>query len=159
MLMLYIFDLDGTVIDSSHRQNTLPDGSLDLANWIENNTPDKILADSLLPLADKMRSVRSVKDTVAVITARVIGDADLAFMSRNGLKFDHLFSRAEGNNSPDDLLKKRAILKLARKLQKSMAWMRKNTVFFDDNLAVLDMMQSMGIKTINATTANERLTA
>ena len=71
--MLYIFDLDGTVIDSSHRQNTLPDGSLDLAHWVENNTPEKILSDSLLPLAEKMRSVRSATDTVAVITARVIG--------------------------------------------------------------------------------------
>ena len=157
--MLYIFDLDGTVIDSSHRQNTLPDGSLDLAHWIENNTPEKILADSLLPLAEKMRSVRSAADTVAVITARVIGDADLAFMSRNGLKFDHLFSRAQGNHTPDDLLKRRAVLKLAKKLQRSMAWMRKNTVFFDDNLAVLDIMASMGIKTVNATLANERLTA
>ena len=79
--MLYIFDLDGTVIDSSHRQNTLSDGSLDLAHWVENNTVDKILADSLLPLAGKMRSVRSVKDTVAVITARVIQDAELAFLN------------------------------------------------------------------------------
>ena len=118
--MLYIFDLDGTVIDSSHRQNTLPDGSLDLAHWVENNTVDKILADSLLPLAEKMRSVRSVKDTVAVITARVIQDADLAFLKRNDLRFDYLFSRAQCNTSPDDILKKRAILKLARKLQRSM---------------------------------------
>ena len=157
--MLYIFDLDGTVIDSSHRQNTLPDGSLDLAHWVENNTPEKILADSHLPLAGKMRSVRSVKDTVAVITARVIQDADLAFMKRNDLKFDFLFSRAQGNRTPDDLLKRRAILKLARKLQRSMAWMRKNAVFFDDNLAVLDIMTAMGIKTVNATTANERLSA
>ena len=157
--MLYIFDLDGTVIDSSHRQNTLPDGSLDLAHWIENNTVEKILADSLLPLAEKMRSVRSVKDTVAVITARVIQDADLAFLKRNDLRFDYLYSRAQGNTSPDDILKKRAILKLARKLQRSMNWMRKNTVFFDDNLEVLGVMDSMGIKTINATLANERLTA
>ena len=157
--MLYIFDLDGTVIDSSHRQNTRPDGSLDLAHWIENNTPEKILADSLLPLAEKMRSVRSATDTVAVITARVIGNADLAFMSRNGLKFDHLFSRAEGNQTPDDLLKRRAILKLAKKLQRSMAWMRKNAIFFDDNLDVLSMVRYNGIRTINATTANERLTA
>jgi len=155
--MLYIFDLDGTVIDSSHRQNTLPDGSLDLAHWIENNTVEKILADSLLPLADKMRSVRSVKDTVAVITARVIQDADLAFLKRNDLKFDYLYSRAQGNNTPDDLLKRRAILKLAKKLQRSMAWMRKNTIFFDDNIAVLDIMESMGIKTVNATTTNERI--
>ena len=154
--MLYIFDLDGTVIDSSHRQNTRPDGSLDLAHWIENNTPEKILADSLLPLAEKMREVRS--DTVAVITARVIQDADLAFLKRHNLKFDYLFSRAQGNNSPDDLLKRRAILRLAAKMNKSIAWMRKNAVFFDDNLAVLDIMASMGIKTINATLANERLT-
>ena len=90
--MLYIFDLDGTVIDSSHRQNTRPDGSLDLAHWIENNTAEKILADSLLPLAEKMRSVRSAKDTVAVITARVIQDADLAFLKRNDLRFNYLFS-------------------------------------------------------------------
>ena len=159
MLMLYIFDLDGTVIDSSHRQNTRPDGSLDLAHWIENNTVEKILADTLLPLAEKMRSVRSVKDTVAVITARVIQDADLAFLKRNDLRFDYLYSRAQGNTSPDDILKKRAILKLARKLQRSMNWMRKNTVFFDDNLEVLGVMDSMGIKTINATLANERLTA
>ena len=157
--MLYIFDLDGTVIDSSHRQNTLPDGSLDLAHWVENNTVDKILADSLLPLAEKMRSVRSVKDTVAVITARVIQDADLAFLKRNDLRFDYLYSRAQGNTSPDDLLKRRAVLRLAKKLQRSMAWMRKNTVFFDDNLEVLGIMDSMGIKTINATLANERLTA
>jgi len=157
--MLYIFDLDGTVIDSSHRQNTRPDGSLDLAHWIENNTPEKILADSLLPLAEKMRSVRSANDRVAVITARVIQDADLAFLKRNDLRFDYLYSRAQGNHTPDDLLKRRAVLKLARKLQRSMNWMRKNTVFFDDNLAVLDIMAAMGIKTINATTANERLTA
>jgi len=157
--MLYIFDLDGTVIDSTHRQNTLPDGSLDLAHWIENNTVEKILADSLLPLAEKMRSVRSIKDTVAVITARVIQDADLAFLKRNNLEFDFLYSRAQGNSTPDDLLKKRAILKLARKLQRSMNWMRKNAIFFDDNLEVLGMMESMGIKTVNATLANERLTA
>ena len=157
--MLYIFDLDGTVIDSSHRQNTLPDGSLDLAHWIENNTPEKILSDSLLPLAEKMREVNRKIDTVAIITARVIQDADLAFLKRNDLRFDYLYSRAEGNHTPDDILKKRAILKLARKLQRSMNWMRKNTVFFDDNLEVLGMMDSMGIKTINATLANERLTA
>ena len=90
--MLYIFDLDGTVIDSSHRQNTRPDGSLDLARWIENNTPEKILADSLLPLADKMREVNREIDRVAIITARVMQDADLAFLKRNGLEFNFLFS-------------------------------------------------------------------
>ena len=157
--MLYIFDLDGTVIDSSHRQNTLPDGSLDLAHWIENNTPEKILADSLLPLAKKMREVNREIDKVAIITARVIQDADLAFLKRNDLRFDYLYSRAQGNTSPDDILKQRAIFRLAAKMNKSIAWMRKNAIFFDDNLEVLNMVRYNGIRTINATLANERLTA
>ena len=56
--MLFIFDLDGTTIDSSHRQNTLPDGSLNLDAWVRNNTPEKIARDSLLPMASgKGRSV------------------------------------------------------------------------------------------------------
>ena len=31
-----IFDLDGTTIDSNHRQATLPNGNLDLKHWFEN---------------------------------------------------------------------------------------------------------------------------
>ena len=44
-----IFDLDGTVIDSSHRQATKPDGTLNLEHWFENATPDKIAQDRILP--------------------------------------------------------------------------------------------------------------
>jgi hypothetical protein len=53
--MHFIFDLDHTVIDSSHRQLTNADGSLDLAHWRENCTHEKIMADTLLPLARTMR--------------------------------------------------------------------------------------------------------
>ena len=49
--MHFIFDLDHTVIDSSHRQITRPDGSLDLAAWRRHNTRANIMRDTLLPLA------------------------------------------------------------------------------------------------------------
>jgi hypothetical protein len=55
--MIYIFDLDHTVIDSSHRQLTRADGSLDLDHWIENCTREKIYQDKLLPLAKLMGMV------------------------------------------------------------------------------------------------------
>ena len=48
--MLFIFDLDGTVVDSSHRQ-----GAGTLAEWRELNTPENIALDSELPYADVMR--------------------------------------------------------------------------------------------------------
>jgi len=68
----YIFDLDHTVIDSSHRQHTKPDGSLDLDNWRENCTQQKIMADKILPLADLMRSAWSNGHNVIICTARVL---------------------------------------------------------------------------------------
>ena len=37
-----IFDMDGTIIDSSHRQATLPDGTLNLSAWIKNATPENL---------------------------------------------------------------------------------------------------------------------
>ena len=33
-----IWDLDGTVIDSSHRYSTLENGDIDLPRWIADNT-------------------------------------------------------------------------------------------------------------------------
>ena len=74
--MFCIFDLDGTVIDSSHRKLAKPDGSLDLEHWIDNCTPEKIAADSLLPLVSLMRKNWRGGHTVLVCTARVLSDAD-----------------------------------------------------------------------------------
>ena len=57
--MRFIFDLDHTVIDSSHRQATLPNGDLNLQHWRENATPEKIAQDSLLPLADEWKKAKA----------------------------------------------------------------------------------------------------
>jgi FMN phosphatase YigB (HAD superfamily) len=65
----YIFDLDHTVIDSSHRQLTKADGSLDLAHWIENNTPEKIAADTELPLANHWRKVQRARIMLPLLFA------------------------------------------------------------------------------------------
>ena len=63
--MLYIFDLDHTVIDSSHRQLTREDGSLDLDNWIENCTHEKIMQDRLLPLASSFKRPQRRDDFIS----------------------------------------------------------------------------------------------
>ena len=49
--MLFIFDLDGTVIDSSHRALANADGSITLDFWRENSTAEMIAKDKLFPLA------------------------------------------------------------------------------------------------------------
>ena len=55
---LFIFDLDDTVIDSSHRATlTVVNGQveLDLNAWRKDSTYENIMKDSLLPLANYMR--------------------------------------------------------------------------------------------------------
>ena len=76
-----IFDLDATVIDSSHRQITLPDGSLDLRAWKKNSTYDKVMRDRLLPLAKHWERIQEKKNVfIAVLTARVMADADYDYL-------------------------------------------------------------------------------
>ena len=94
--MIILWDLDHTVIDSSHRQCTLPNGNLDLAHWKENCTPEKIARDSVLPLAVKMRQT-VVNNTQAICTARVMSAADVRFLKLHNLPYHALMSRA-----PDD---------------------------------------------------------
>ena len=107
----YIFDLDHTVIDSSHRQHTKPDGSLDLDNWRENCTREKIMADKILPLADLMRSAYARKHKVIICTARVLSVWDHVFLADNDLRAHAILSRAKGDNRKDDVMKRALLLK------------------------------------------------
>ena len=151
--MLLIFDLDGTAIDSTHRQNTLPDGSLNLAKWKENNTPEKIALDSLLPLGKTWSGGLNKK--IAIITARVLGDADYKFLKDNNLKFDFIYSRKAGDDTPDAQLKRLALYKLAKDMGKSMQWLRNFAVFYDDNISVLCEVTRLGIANVDATLYNQ----
>jgi len=150
--MLFIFDLDGTAIDSSHRQNTLPDGSLNLVDWLDNNTPDRIAQDTLLPLGRQW--ALGLQHKVAIITARSFQDADYAFLEKHDLRYDFIYSRKAGDTTPDAQLKRLALYRLANDLGKSVRWLAAFATFYDDNLSVLDMASELGIKTVNATTYN-----
>lgn len=154
--MLYIFDLDHTTIDSSHRSHTLPDGSLNLAAWRDNSTPEMIALDRLLPLGEQWRDIPSeFRGQIAIITARVMGAADLQYLDNNGLRYDFLYSRNEGDEMPDDMLKKIMLHRLARDMGVSMVWLQNFAWFFDDNENVLKMGSNLGITMVNSTIYNQ----
>ena len=103
---MFIFDLDHTVIDSSHRQITAVDGSLNLDAWRAACTKENIMRDSLLPLAAFWREMRLAGQTVIVCTARVMTRWDFHFLDVHGLKFDACLSRnGEQDNRKDHILK------------------------------------------------------
>ena len=157
--MHFFFDLDHTVIDSSHRQITRPDGSLDLAAWVRNNTRANIMRDTLLPLAAQWRLADKKGATIVICTARVMGEHDYEYLRANGLRWDACLSRREGDATPDADLKEKMIRQYAQ--TRPMSWARfcSTSVFFDDNANVLGMLDRIGIKAYNSIEFNARLSA
>ena len=157
--MHFIFDLDHTVIDSSHRAITRPDGSLDLAAWIHNNTRANIMRDTLLPLAAQWRLADKKGATIVICTARVMGEHDFEFLRQHGLRWDACLSRREGDATPDADLKEKMLRKYAS--ARPMSWARfcSTSVFFDDNKSVLKMLDAIGIRAYNSIEFNKRLSA
>ena len=157
--MIYIFDLDHTVVDSSHRQATRPDGSLDLDHWREHSTAKLIERDTLLPLAHEWRKLLKRGHTVLVCTARVMGPADYFYFGSRGLFAETVISRTEGDRTPDDLLKLRGLKRYAR--ENGMSWKKfcACSLMFDDNQSVIKTLGANGLTVYNAPIINERLGA
>ena len=159
--MLYIFDLDHTVIDSSHRQLTRKDGSLDLDAWRENCTKSQINRDSLLPLARFMRRAIADPNTqTAICTARVLSKHDYNFLAEKGLVTDYILARFDGDNRADHEMKYTKIWNLLTSLKIPRARWRSAVTLLDDNQSVLTMANDrLKITALDAIKLNSRLQA
>ena len=148
-----IFDLDGTIIDSSHRQATLPDGTLNLEHWFENATAEKIFDDTVLPLATQVRKRQKAGDYVMVCTARNMQDADFEFLQNEGICPDKIISRPSGNTEADGVLKAKQLNSFLSLKQFAKA----NIVMFDDAASVRSTLRKIGIAVINPEKIAERV--
>ena len=148
-----IFDLDGTTIDSSHRQVTDSKGNLDLAKWFENSTPSKIFADKVLPLASQIRRRNKKGDYTIVHTARNMSFADYEFLMENGICPDKIISRPKGNMIADGVLKRKQLSSFFN----LKPFKKANKVMFDDNKEVKTEVSKIGVQVFNPNKLNERL--
>jgi len=153
-----IWDLDGTIIDSSHRYSTLANGDIDLPKWIADNTRANIEQDQLLPLARLMRSNYRMGDIVIICTARVLGVWDKVFLAKHGIKAQFILSRELGDNRGDAEMKRAKLFALFSSLNISFANWTRNATIYDDNQGVLNMANKLGIRTRNAVQLNLKLT-
>jgi len=142
--MLYIYDLDGTVIDSSHR---LGDGSLD--DWFANNTPDNIALDGLLPLAEHLKMRNERGDETMVCTSRQMTEADYEFVVEN-LNPIYILHRAQGDDTPCGKMKLDLLSRFAARMGLAWGEFVKHSVMFDDNDDVLNTLSENGLTTIDA---------
>ena len=148
-----IYDLDGTIIDSSHRAKYNEDGILDLEHWKQNSTKEQIFQDDLLPLYWQLVSDYKAGNYVVLCTARELGKYDYEYIHSMGIYYDKIISRPKNNITVDHVLKARQLryfwqLKPFRKIHKT---------FYDDNENNLNAINKLGIGNVfNAGEWNNR---
>lgn len=100
-----IFDMDGTIVDSSHRYRTLACGTkIDLEYWRANEY--RAMEDKLLPLAAFYQECLNDPECYTIIaTARVMGDADWNFVKTVLGMPDYFISRKAGDTISGGKLK------------------------------------------------------
>lgn len=141
-----VYDMDGTVVDSSHRYRTVTvDGveKIDLPYWRENCTPDKIMADSLLPLAEQYKRDLADPETYVIIaTARVMQDADFKFVAEKLGQPNKLFYRKANDTRRGAELKGKQLRGLfsLRQFAKIL-----DRVFYEDNRDYLAIAPELGM--------------
>lgn len=170
--MKFIFDLDGTVVDTSHRYRNTPEGHCDLDYWFANSTPEMIAKDALLPLADTMRRYYREGHEIIICTARSWDRHPLMtvepgpmyekFLADNDLRYHHLLYRNMAGPDHETLgdgdLKTRLLDDLAAREGWPENW-RIDACMWDDNVNVIKKMFRDKLMCFDAVKHNARLAA
>ena len=72
---IFIFDLDGTTINSTHRQ-----GHGSLVSWFRNNVPENIVKDIPMYLGQFIGILHTVGFKVLICTSRTLSKADYEYL-------------------------------------------------------------------------------
>lgn len=132
---IHIYDMDGTLVDSSHRFRINEHGKIDLQYWIDNCTPEKIAQDTLLPLAEQYKAQLADPEIYVVIaTARFMQDADFAYIRDVLGQPDKIVYRHAKNNHMKGADMKIAGLRFIKNLKQ---FANKACTFYEDNLEYL----------------------
>ena len=150
MLHTFIFDLDGTTVDSSHRMGET------LADWRRMNTPANIMQDKPLPLAEQLRqAIRDGLDVV-ILTSRVMGINDKNWLHFHGLMAPLVLSRHPSDTRPAGEYKLAKMAELAIRKRISMADLKASVVLWDDDDDVQQTLRGAGFRVIDPVNYNQR---
>ena len=132
---IHIYDMDGTIVCQQHRFKTNKHGKIDLQYWIDNCTPEKIMQDSLLPLATQYQEqLKNPEIYVVIATARVLEDADMLYI-KNVLGMPNKIVSRQGRKDH----RKGAVMKIAglRYLKNLKQFANSALHFYEDNVDYL----------------------
>lgn len=131
-----IYDMDGTIVDSTHRYRTIVDQNgqekIDLEYWRENEY--RAMEDGLLPLAEQYRADLADPECYVIIaTARVMHGPDFQFVNEILGKPDFLISRKDGDTTSGGKLKINGLAKFFN----LKSFQNAEFTFYEDNATYL----------------------
>ena len=130
-----IYDMDGTIVDSSHRYRTIVDENgerIDLDFWRENEY--KAMQDGLLPMYEQYRADLADENCYVIIaTARVMNAPDWQFVDEILGKPDYFISRKAGDTQSGKTLKINGLAKFFN----LVTFKNADFCFYEDNISYL----------------------
>ena len=145
-----VFDLDNTLIDSSHRARNKPDGSYDLEYWRKHSTWEYISKDTLLPAYFDYLNFRDQGYTIVAVTAREMDENDHRYLEEHGLEVAAILSRGDSKEL-DHVLKHRLLDKF---FYVDSETPRLPFLFYDDKPENLEVAKKYNFIPVNAVFRN-----
>lgn len=142
--LVNIFDLDMTLIDSSHRQGST------LEYWIENSTRENIFLDKLMPISNIFFELDKTNFTNIAVTAREMSIHDFDFLLYHNINFKMILHRGSSKEL-DEVLKRSKLQELFE------SGFYKPFLAFDDKQENLQVFEEFGFKTFDAKLLNKDL--
>jgi len=135
-----VYDLDGVLVDTSHRYRNKPDGTIDLDYWLANRTAENIAKDKILPLAQQYFDDCIDPFTYCIIcTSRMSHVLDIEFIIDRLGAPDKLLMRPAGDMTPDGILKRRQLQRLFN--LKQFQWLPRT--LWEDNPLNIDALRTL----------------
>tara|TARA_Y100001951_G_scaffold91238_1_gene85088 strand:+ start:311 stop:805 length:495 start_codon:yes stop_codon:yes gene_type:complete len=134
---IFIFDLDGTTINSSHRQ-----GHGSLVSWFRNNVPENIIKDTPMYLGQFIGILFNLGFKVLICTSRTLSKADYEFLyTKLYIPVDvKIISREKGDKREPEVFKKWELSYLANFKQFKDC----EKILIDDNPEVRRTFRELG---------------
>ena len=139
-----VFDLDGVILDATHRQICNHDGSLNLDKYREMSTLEHVMKDKTLPLIEAIHVLQENNVKFHVCTARVMCSSTAALLESVNVKPDIIMARCSDTDSRKDYHLKTTNLQ-SRFNQKQL----ENMVLIDDNVDNCKAVKRLGMAAIH----------
>jgi hypothetical protein len=139
---IHIYDMDGTIVDSSHRYRTIHNGekvTIDLPHWRANEK--NYFNDSLLPLAEQYKKhIADPSVYVIIVTARTVAHVEQsAQWIKDNLGWpDVMRCRPNGSNESGAVLKVNQLKQILNLKQ----FAKLKRFFYEDNSSYLNAVSA-----------------